>query len=75
MLVGEFGVFCPVTPADSRLRWLQDAHTSFEKYGIGWALWGYDDCFGLGRELKGGQITIDGDAASALGLATPTKAS
>ncbi len=75
VFVGEFGVYCPVTPPDSRLRWLQDAHTSFEKHGIGWTLWGYDDCFGLGRERKGGQIIFDRDAASALGLEMPPEAS
>jgi hypothetical protein len=25
----------------------------------GWALWGYDDCFGLDRHITSGQVTVD----------------
>ncbi len=70
LLVGEFGVYSPAAPSDARLRWLRDARIAFEENGIGWCLWGYDDCFGLGRTLRDGTITIDQKAAGALGLGT-----
>lgn len=46
LTVNEFGVM-PTAPYDSRLRWFRAAHSAFERYGIGWSIWGYDDMFGL----------------------------
>jgi hypothetical protein len=46
LTVNEFGVM-PTAPFDSRLRWFRAAVSTFERYGIGWTLWGYDDMFGL----------------------------
>ncbi len=66
---GEFGVYCEHAPSADRLRWLNDVRAAFERYGIGWTLWGYDDCYGLGRHLDAqGHITIDWGVARALGL-------
>ena len=39
---GEYGVI-DQAPAPSSLRWLQDIHAAFEKYGIGRALWVYKE--------------------------------
>ena len=65
--MGEFGVYCDYADADSRARWLRDARTLAEKYGIGWAIWGYDDCFGLDRKWRDGQLVVDEAAREALG--------
>ncbi len=39
MWIGEFGAFMK---DNSRLEWLQDAVTLFEKYQVGWAWWAFD---------------------------------
>lgn len=66
--MGEFGVYCDFTDADSRTRWLRDARSLAEKYGIGWAIWGYDDCFGLDRKWRDGRLVVDEEARAVLGL-------
>lgn len=44
---GEYGVI-DQAPLPDTLRWMQDIHESFEKFGIGRALWNYKDKdFGL----------------------------
>ncbi|MCR5301278.1 MAG: glycoside hydrolase family 5 protein [Lachnospiraceae bacterium] len=44
---GEYGVI-DRAPADETLRWMRDIHESFEKFGIGRALWNYKNKdFGL----------------------------
>lgn len=69
---GEFGAYPAVAPRLDRLRWLYDVRTSLERQGIGWCLWSYDETLGLGREVnERGQVSIDWDAARALGLRTP----
>lgn len=47
LTVNEFGVYPLVAPYSDRLQWLEDARTAFERYNVGWTLWGYDDGFGL----------------------------
>ncbi len=59
--VGEFGVYCKQTPRQSKLEWLRDVKAIFEQNHIGWTLWGYDDCFGLGVTHQNGQIQYDKD--------------
>jgi endoglucanase len=69
ILAGEFGVYCKHAPPADRLHWFQDVRAAFERYGIGWTLWGYDDCYGLGRRLDAqGHIAIDWGVVRALGL-------
>lgn len=71
IIAGEFGVYCGHAPPADRLRWFQDVHDAFQKYDIGWNLWGYDDCYGLGRHLNSqGRIVIDWGVAQTLGLNT-----
>jgi len=65
--MGEFGVYCEYADADSRSRWLRDVRGLAEKYGIGWAIWGYDDCFGLDRQWRNGHLVVDEGARVALG--------
>lgn len=69
IIAGEFGVYCGHAPPADRLRWFRDVRASLQKYNIGWTLWGYDDCYGLGRHLDAqGQIVIDWGVVRALGL-------
>lgn len=70
LLLGEFGVYPPNSPAQNRLQWLTDVRTAVENVGIGWTIWAYDDEFGLNRMLNNQKITIDQNAAQALGLNT-----
>lgn len=64
---GEFGVWCEAYP-DDRLNYLRDVRTAFEDFGIAWSLWGWDECFGLNRQIVDGAIKYDGATALALGL-------
>jgi endoglucanase len=69
IIAGEFGVYCKHVPPADRLHWFRDVHAALNKYGIGWTLWGYDDCYGLGRTLDAqGHIVIDWGVVQALGL-------
>lgn len=69
IMAGEFGVYCRHAPVADRLRWFSNVASAFRKYGIAWNLWGYDDCYGLGRQLDAqGHISIDWGVVRALGL-------
>jgi hypothetical protein len=69
IIAGEFGVYCKHAPPAARLRWFTDMRAALSRYGIGWTLWGYDDCYGLGRTLDAkGHIVIDWGVVRALGL-------
>lgn len=63
--VNEFGVYPVVAPYRDRLQWFEDARASFERYGIGWSLWGYDDAFGLAYSPARG---MDESVLKALGM-------
>lgn len=65
--VGEFGVYCQQTPRQSKLQWIKDVKDIFEQNHIGWTLWGYDDCFGLGAKKENGKIIYDKEVLQALG--------
>jgi aryl-phospho-beta-D-glucosidase BglC (GH1 family) len=69
IMAGEFGVYCKHAPPADRLRWFRDVRAALNQYGIGWTLWGYDDCYGLGRTLDAqGHIVLDWGVVQALGL-------
>lgn len=69
IIAGEFGVYCRHVPPAARLHWFKDVRAAFARYGIGWTLWGYDDCYGLGRQLDAqGHIEIDWAVVQVLGL-------
>lgn len=56
-------------PRQDVLHWFHDVRSSFECFGIGWAVWSYDEEFGLNRRRRtGGGISIDREVAAALGL-------
>jgi len=63
----EFGVYSLYAPDADRALWLHDTRTAFEKYGIGWAMWEYDDSFGLVIPT-GKTPLVDPAVAAALGL-------
>ena len=46
LIVNEFGSFKDYAPRQSRLNFLHDTRTVFEKYKIGWAMWECDEGFG-----------------------------
>lgn len=67
LFCGEFGV-SPAAPRDSRLAWLRDLRAGLDAQRIGWALWGWDDAFGLrAATAPDGAPVIDQTVASALG--------
>lgn len=70
LLAGEFGATAELN-AGARLAWLKTVRTTFEAYGIGWALWGYDDVMGLAvPRPPGPRPKLDAAVLSALGLPT-----
>ncbi len=67
LTVNEFGVLYGGATENVRARWFTDVRTSFEKYGIGWTVWGYDDAYGI-RHEENGKFVLDTDIVNALGL-------
>ncbi len=65
---GEFGVFPVHARAEHRARWFRDFGSVLEEKQIGWAVWGWDEGFGLNRRFTGGKPVVDAVVAEALGL-------
>jgi aryl-phospho-beta-D-glucosidase BglC (GH1 family) len=68
---GEFGVYKKVSPVEDRQRWISDVRASLEVLHIGWAMWEYDQGFGMAdyrdrAHFKG--RTVDDRTLEALGL-------
>lgn len=53
LFVGEFGARAGAMPEADRLAWLSMARAYFEKERLPWALWSYDDCYGLSLRVQG----------------------
>ncbi len=70
--VGEFGVYCKQTPRQSKLQWIKDVKDIFQQNHIGWTLWAYDDCFGLGAKKTNGKIIYDKEVLESLGIQSET---
>jgi endoglucanase len=70
IIVNEFGSYIPYAPRQSRLNWLRDARTVFEKYKIGWAMWECDEGFGWISYPSGNRNNpvTDTEVLGALGL-------
>ena len=64
---GEFGVHRPYAPPADRARWLADMRAAFERHHIGWAMWDYQDNFGIVTK-RDGKTTPDPAIVEALGL-------
>jgi len=71
VICNEFGVYKVFAPADSRTRYLQDMRNMLTKYKMGWAVWDYDENFGLSsypNNNRSGIPVWDSNVLTALGL-------
>jgi hypothetical protein len=68
VFAGEFGAGCFNPDRASRLRWFADARRAFEEAGMGWAIWGLDNCMGFGAKPAEGPVVLAPDILAALGL-------
>jgi hypothetical protein len=67
---GEFGVYPSHAKSEHRANWFRDFGEVLAVNQIGWAVWGWDEGFGLNRTMKRGQPVVDAVVAEALGLKT-----
>jgi aryl-phospho-beta-D-glucosidase BglC (GH1 family) len=65
---GEFGVFPARSKPEDRARWFHDFGEVLAENRIGWAVWGWDEGFGLNRKMVNGKPVVDAVVAQALGL-------
>lgn len=65
---GEFGVYPRFAQAEHRAHWFRDFGSVLAENRIGWAVWGWDEGFGLDRKYANGKPVIDAVVAGALGL-------
>jgi len=70
IIANEFGSYKTYAPLASRLKWIRDVRTVFEKYKIGWAMWECDEGFGWIDYTNGNRNSpvVDNDLLKALGL-------
>ncbi|MGZ8556868.1 MAG: glycoside hydrolase family 5 protein [Chitinophagaceae bacterium] len=70
LISNEFGSYKDYAPRQSRLRFLKDVRTVFEKYKIGWAMWECDEGFGWVTYPSGNRNNpvADVELLQALGL-------
>ncbi|MES1227284.1 MAG: cellulase family glycosylhydrolase, partial [Armatimonadota bacterium] len=60
VFLGEFGVYPPTSPKDSRAYWFESMKTALVKHRLSYCIWGYDDGFGLGRRIDSqGRVQLD----------------
>jgi aryl-phospho-beta-D-glucosidase BglC (GH1 family) len=67
---GEFGVFPLRSKPEHRANWFRDFGQVLAENRIGWAVWGWDEGFGLNRKMVNGKPVVDAVVAQALGLKT-----
>ena len=65
---GEFGVFPSYAQPEHRANWFRDFGAVLAENGVGWAVWGWDEGFGLNRRTVEGKVVVDTVVAQALGL-------
>lgn len=65
---GEFGVFPKVAKPQDRANWFRDFGEVLAQNRIGWAVWGWDEGFGLARRMVEGKPVVDNVVVQALGL-------
>lgn len=65
---GEFGVFPPYAKPEHRANWFHDFGQVLAENQIGWAVWGWDEGFGLNRKYVDGKPQVDRTVATSLGL-------
>jgi endoglucanase len=64
---GEFGVLRDYVDPAIRAQWVRDMRTALEKHKIGWAMWDYQENFGVVTK-KDGNAVPDPAIVKALGL-------
>lgn len=67
---GEFGVYGAHAKPMHRSNWFRDFGEVLSANKIGWAVWGWDEGFGLNRRQVEGKPVVDAAVAQALGLQT-----
>ena len=67
---GEFGVFPARARPEHRANWFRDFGQVLAENRIGWAVWGWDEGFGLARKIVDGKPVVDPVVARSLGLKT-----
>jgi aryl-phospho-beta-D-glucosidase BglC (GH1 family) len=65
---GEFGVLPMRSKPEHRANWFRDFGQVLAENRIGWAVWGWDEAFGLNRKEANGKPVLDSVVAQALGL-------
>jgi aryl-phospho-beta-D-glucosidase BglC (GH1 family) len=65
---GEFGVFPQYARPEHRANWFRDFGQVLAENQIGWAVWGWDEGFGLNRKYLDSKPEIDRTVATSLGL-------
>jgi len=65
---GEFGVFPMRARPEHRANWFRDFGHLLAENRIGWAVWGWDEGFGLARKMVDGKPVVDPVVAESLGL-------
>lgn len=65
---GEFGVFPRYARPEHRAQWFRDVGQILARHRVGWAVWGWDEGFGLARRWVEGRPVVDEVVAQALGL-------
>ena len=65
---GEFGVFPRFAKPEHRANWFRDFGQVLAENRIGWAIWSWDEGFGLNRRLVEGKPVVDTVVLNALGL-------
>ncbi|RMG76955.1 MAG: hypothetical protein D6711_02750 [Chloroflexi bacterium] len=71
LICNEFGVHRPNAPIADRAQWTEDVRTAFEANNIGWAMWDYDNNFGLVTRDANNRPLLNSLLARALGLNLP----
>ena len=67
VICNEFGVLRDYADPGDRAAWIRDVRTSLERHNVGWAMWDYDDSFGVAAK-KDGKAVLDENVVRALGL-------
>src|SRR5258706_6039848 len=66
----EFGSYKPYAPRQSHLQWVHDMRSALEQQGVAWAMWEYDEGFGLITYTNNDRTkpVVDEEVLVALGL-------
>ncbi len=65
---GEFGVLPTYAKPEHRANWFRDFGQVLAENQIGWAVWGWDEGFGLNRQHVNGALEVDRTVVTGLGL-------